>query len=927
MTVEGTLHSFGAEQTEPMKPDTPSSELALSEEVRQQARSLLTQAGNREGYALLLGLEDGNLASALVAESHFHLVAIDSDPERVRLFRDRMVAAGLYGERASAIVADPMTSQLPAYMAHAIFSENLERAGLGQGRAFVEIAFHSLRPYGGSAVFHLADEEQKKEFQQAYQAASLEKPDIVYQEDRVILSRPGALPDTDNWTNQYGDPSNSVVSSDSRVKAPLGLLWFGGPSNQGVLPRHGHGPTQQVVDGRLFIEGPDMIRAVDVYTGRLLWETSLPGVGAIYDNTAHQPGANSVGSNYVSTSDTIYVAYGDVGVCLDPVDGSVKNQFTIPASGDPSRHDHWGFLNADEDVLLVATSPLNFDSDVYFVEDEFRKLEEEQWKEMAQWVSRAAGVNLDENDEEEIIEAFNKLLNTPDLLNNLPDNPAALAATEQVRDQIKKHLATRTASSSEDIVLAKLNRELIVPFVPEIRARTIAVGDWIFSGVSSQRLVALDRRSGEMLWSKDANNAFVHNTVILGGGKAFAIDRLPLSEVQHLQRRGKSPEKEFRIVAWDAKTGEELWSTNEGIFGTWLSYSAEHDLLLQAGRASRDMLPEPDDQLTVYDAADGSVKWHKEIEYGGPCMLHGDTLITQGFALDLLTGEPKMRAHPLTGEQVPWTFERNYGCNSAVASEHLLTFRSAAAGFFDLARDGGTGNIGGFRSGCTTNLIVADGVLNAPDYTRTCICAYQLQTSLALVHMPELEMWTFNPMDKAEVPIRQVGLNFGAPGDRMADDGLLWLDYPSVGGPSPDVPVTVKDEGVKWFRRNALELGDEGQGQGWKWVASSGAEGLDEINVRLASGWTKERKYTVRLHFADFDSTAAGERVFDVELQGKKVLEDLDIVGEVGPKAPLVKEFKGVEIGNDLSLKLTKNTPEGGREPLLSGLEIRAEEE
>jgi len=29
-------------------------------------------------------------------------------------------------------------------------------------------------------------------------------------------------------------------------------------------------------------------------------------------------------------------------------------------------------------------------------------------------------------------------------------------------------------------------------------------------------------------------------------------------------------------------------------------------------------------------------------------------------------------------------------------------------------------NLGGFKSGCTPNLIVADGVLNAPDYTRTC---------------------------------------------------------------------------------------------------------------------------------------------------------------------------------------------------------------
>jgi hypothetical protein len=72
-----------------------------------------------------------------------------------------------------------------------------------------------------------------------------------------------------------------------------------------------------------------------------------------------------------------------------------------------------------------------------------------------------------------------------------------------------------------------------------------------------------------------------------------------------------------------------------------------------------------------------------------------------------------------------------------------MLFRSGAAGFYDLANDGGTGNFGGFRSSCTMNLIAAGGVLTIPDYTRTCTCSYQNQTSVGLIHMPEAEMWTF----------------------------------------------------------------------------------------------------------------------------------------------------------------------------------------
>src|SRR5438309_11268011 len=124
-------------------------------------------------------------------------------------------------------------------------------------------------------------------------------------------------------------------------------------------------------------------------------------------------------------------------------------------------------------------------------------------------------------------------------------------------------------------------------------------------------------------------------------------------------------------------------------------------------------------------------------------MIQDDYSLKDQSAGELLTGACRMRTDPLTGLPVEWSWVRSYGCNTPMASEHLLTFRSGAAGYFDLCGDGGTGNLGGFRSSCTNNLVVAGGLLTAPDYTRTCTCSYQNQTSLALVPMPEAEMWTF----------------------------------------------------------------------------------------------------------------------------------------------------------------------------------------
>src|SRR5262249_47377491 len=156
---------------------------------------------------------------------------------------------------------------------------------------------------------------------------------------------------------------------------------------------------------------------------------------------------------------------------------------------------------------------------------------------------------------------------------------------------------------------------------------------------------------------------------------------------------------------------------------------------------ARDTLSDEPKGMRAFGAADGSVLWANK-SYSGPAMIHGDMILKDQNACDILTGKLKMRDHPVSGLPVEWGWTRDYGCNTPAASECLLTFRSGAAGYFDLLNDGGTGNFGGFRSSCTNNLIVAGGLLNAPDYTRTCTCSYQNQSSLALVPMADVEVWT-----------------------------------------------------------------------------------------------------------------------------------------------------------------------------------------
>jgi outer membrane protein assembly factor BamB len=107
-----------------------------------------------------------------------------------------------------------------------------------------------------------------------------------------------------------------------------------------------------VVDGRAIVEGPDLLRAIDVYTGRLIWERHLPGFGEIYNNTGHHPGANGTGTNFISLPDGIYAIHGDVCLRLDPATGATKSEFRLPKPEDKHSPREWTYLNAAGDYLI-----------------------------------------------------------------------------------------------------------------------------------------------------------------------------------------------------------------------------------------------------------------------------------------------------------------------------------------------------------------------------------------------------------------------------------------------------------------------------------------------------------------------------------------------------------------------------------------------
>jgi hypothetical protein len=168
-----------------------------------------------------------------------------------------------------------------------------------------------------------------------------------------------------------------------------------------------------------------------------------------------------------------------------------------------------------------------------------------------------------------------------------------------------------------------------------------------------------------------------------------------------------------------------------------------------------------------------------------------------------------------------------------------------------------------------------------------------------------------------------VGINFGAPGDRRATDGTLWMDYPSVGGPSPDLPLSLKIESPEYFRLHSSQIRVLPASGGLAWVACSGLKGAGRLRITLAEGPTPEpRNYTVRLHFAEVESIGPDQRVFAVRLQDEAVLGEFDPAKAAGARTALVREFPGIRVTDALEITLV---PHGAVPPVLCGVEIVAE--
>ncbi|NQT38672.1 MAG: PQQ-binding-like beta-propeller repeat protein, partial [Planctomycetes bacterium] len=478
----------------------------------------------------------------------------------------------------------------------------------------------------------------------------------------------------------------------------------------------------------------------------------------------------------------------------------------------------------------------------------------------------------------------------------------------------------------------------------------------------SEAVFAVDTETGRLRW-KYEGQGIEHGGIAVADGTLFLLDR-NLTEAERrraldetiedtsvenrraVDNRGNPIPADLRkLVALNADTGNVRWQRPINVTDVTLD-----DTVVSAGRVAAACMVK-DGVVVVHGTGSlghpyreflrgefarramfafatdtGRFLWGGRRNYRKRPIIVGDSIYAEPHAWNLKTGEPKMYIHPLSGRQEPLNLFRGYiGCSHLLGSGAALFGNRNGIAHQNLDDCSGYTPLGNMSLACGLGAVPAGGLFVAPEGRSGCTCATPIFTSIALVPRRKARAWSLGiPGDFSKpvvTPVRHVAINLAAPGFRQDDHGRLWIPYPSRGGQGilGDWLPTYQHDASMCYRHGDDLLSIEGTDT--PWVFTSGYAHAKPLEFRLIEPDGQPARYTVRLYFAEPEDLAPGQRVFDVSLQGEKVLENFDIVQQAGgPRKALVKEFPSVSVSGTLTVSLT---PAAGcpKRPILSGLE------
>ncbi|MEW6306907.1 MAG: PQQ-binding-like beta-propeller repeat protein [Verrucomicrobiota bacterium] len=476
---------------------------------------------------------------------------------------------------------------------------------------------------------------------------------------------------------------------------------------------------------------------------------------------------------------------------------------------------------------------------------------------------------------------------------------------------------------------------------------------------ATDKVFAYDAATGNLLWTYQGKS-ISHVSMAVGDGKVFFVDSSLTSEQrEELLKQDKTELKaltgkardiaEDRLkkadvrmaVALNARTGKQLWANpvdvtdcsgiGDGGGSLTLIYHNNHIVLGGANANGHYWTQFLEGQferrrLVVLDAVSGKKVWAKDGNYRHRPIIIDNDIIAEPWAYDLYTGAQKMRTHPLTGEQTPWSFIRpGHHCGAISATPNMMFFRSKFTAFYNREQDEGTEHFAGHRLGCWINTIPANGLVMVPEASAGCVCLFSIAATIVFEPRENRMNWGVYSTTGALTPVQHMALNLGAPGDRRDAQGKLWLGYPRPSSRAGiDLPLKLNTKFAKsgdFFTYNDASF--RVANTDTPWIYSSGARGLSRAEIPLLGKDQAPATYTVRLYFTALENDQPGQRVFDIKLQDKTVTKDFDLVARAGgPQRAFMTEFHEIPVTDNLVLELIAARTDDTNQPLLSGIEI-----
>lgn len=330
------------------------------------AEAIVMETGVRKGYCLVIGAEQGRLAYQLAKHTELTIIGVEPDVEKVRAARLALDAAGLYGERV--IIEEGKLSELPYsnYFANLIVSDSL----LLNGKIPEELGklARHLKPCGGAICLGMPsnapgknNEIYSEKLQQCLAQLELGKCRVSETNGLWATLKRGPLAGAGKWTHQYAEPGNTACSDDMALGGPLGLLWFGEPGTAPMVNRHDAAAAPLAVNGKLFIQGENIVMAYDSYNGSLLWKRTLPGAMRTRLKRTEC-------SNLAASENSFFVAVGDKCLRLDAETGRTRATYNLPAAAE-GVWPKWGYLAYVDNILFGSTLTERGVSDSVFAID------------------------------------------------------------------------------------------------------------------------------------------------------------------------------------------------------------------------------------------------------------------------------------------------------------------------------------------------------------------------------------------------------------------------------------------------------------------------------------------------------------------------------------------------------------------------------